>query len=159
MDYTIYSKDTGIILKNIECPESMIDVQYNALTHGHLEGTFDKATQKIIDEEVVSKTQIEQTDYLFTKVENTIPIINNSLTDAELDTFLDSYFIGRMDIKQWKIDHYKILRQKHYPSFEDFVDAYVKINSQIPEWVKQGQNQMDRYTENCLDVKIRFKKE
>jgi len=157
MQYTIYDKNTGIILRKIECPENMISIQLQ-LNEEYIEGNYNNVKQKILNKIVVDKSQTEIDDYKFKQIKDTIPNIDYSINDVDLDILLNDYFMNKVNIKQWRIDNYKKLRKLSYPSINLFLDAYVKINSEIPELINQGQNQLNTYIQNSLNVKNKFPK-
>jgi len=57
MNYIIYNED-GVILRNVECPPGLANLQAK---EGEfiMEGTANDATQKIVDSKVVDKTTEE----------------------------------------------------------------------------------------------------
>ena len=153
----------------------IIDQNSNVLRHGScndgsfnaqaqedetvIEGQIDDINQKVVDKKVVDKTQTELDDYKFKLVENMLPDeIDLNWNDGELDTYLNNYYIQRIDIVQWRIDNYRYLRKMWYPKIEEYTDAQVKLNSGIPELIQQGQEQLNKYIQDCLDIKTRFPK-
>lgn len=157
MKYTIYNKTTSEINRVIDCDENMIDVQLQ-LDEDYIEGNSDDIKQKVENGKIVDKTQTELDDYNFELIKDTIPDIDVTLSDEDLDIMLDEYFIGRVDIEQWKFDNYNILRKRYYPRHDNFIDAYVKINSNIPELKIQGEEQMNNHIEKSLNIKNKFPK-
>ena len=158
MSYTVYSKTDGTILKTVICSPEAIILQYDSKTAAHIEGEYDKATHKIVDGQAVLKTKSEQVDYQYSLVKNTLPPIDPALTDTELDLQISQYFYGKVDVQQWKKENYRVLRNRHYPSVFDFIDAQVKLNSNDSLLVTEGQAEMQKYASNCLAVKTRFPK-
>ena len=67
----------------------------------------------------------------------------------------------RFDVASTLIEKptYKEFRRLFYPSIEEFIDAYVKINSEDEDMQQDGKEQMSKYILKCLDIKKRFKKE
>ena len=61
-------------------------------------------------------------------------------------------------VQQWRLNNYKQLRRWAYPKVAEYNDAQVKLNSGIPELEQQGQEQLDQYIQDCLDIKIKFPK-
>lgn len=55
-------------------------------------------------------------------------------------------------------DCYKVRRAAGYPPFEDLADAMVKIHAPDPETTATGEEQLQRYCEECLAVKARYPK-
>lgn len=49
-------------------------------------------------------------------------------------------------------------RASEYPKYAEYLDAQVKINSENPELISQGQMQLDKYFADCLDVKNKYPK-
>jgi hypothetical protein len=158
MSYTVYNKTDGTILKKVICSPEAIALQYDPETAAHIEGEYDKARYKIVDGQAVLKTKTEQADYQYGLVKDTIPPIDPALTDAELDAYIDQYFYGRVDVQQWKKDHYRILRSRHYPPIADFIDAQVKIQSGDATLLSEGDAEMQAYVSKCLDVKAKYQK-
>ncbi len=54
-----------------------------------------------------------------------------------------------VDVAAWKIAHYAELRRPRYPNPEDYLDA----------WVKGDTEAMEEYRAKCLEVKALFPKE
>lgn len=54
---------------------------------------------------------------------------------------------------------YKSLRANEYPNFSEFIDAQVKLNSNIAPLVLEGRVQLEEYITNCLNVKAKYPKE
>ena len=98
-------------------------------------------------------------DYNFKQVENTIPKFDTALDDIDLDVSINEYFLGKVDVVQWRIDNYTVLRKRFYPKAEVYLDAMVKINSKDIELATEGQAQLNKYYTDCLAVKTRFVKE
>ena len=44
MNYTIYEIGSGKIIKTINCPSELVDMQYDSETHAALEGLFDDSS-------------------------------------------------------------------------------------------------------------------
>ena len=156
MSYTVYDKADGTILKTVVCSPEAITLQYDPDTSAHIEGEYDKALYKIEQGKAKLKSESEQADYRYSLIKDTIPPIDPALTDTELDAYIDQYFYGRVDVHQWKKDHYRILRIRHYPPVVDFIDAQVKIAD--PAQKAAGEAQMAQYVNKCLAVKQRFPK-
>lgn len=89
---------------------------------------------------------------------------NIDLSDSELNIIIqaylnDIYYKGpAMTVAAWRVANYARLRRWAYPDPVDLSDAQVKINSGISELESQGEDQMDTYVQDCLDVKTRFPK-
>ena len=90
---------------------------------------------------------------------------NIYLSDTELNQIIQNYLNGKyyrgyfITVQQWRLDNYKDLRKWAYPKTTEYNDAQVKLNSSIPELEQQGQEQFNKYIQDCLNVKTRFPKE
>lgn len=85
--------------------------------------------------------------------------IISSMTDAEIDSAIDSFYYGHVDVDAWKLENYSFLREIFYPDAMEKADAEVKINSGIESFASEGELQLSKYIEDCINVKIRFPKE
>lgn len=56
------------------------------------------------------------------------------------------------------VPSYRELRREHYPDFREYLDAQVKLNSETPELIAAGQQQLDKYYQDCLLVKQQYPK-
>jgi hypothetical protein len=128
--------------------------QYDSDVAAHIPGEYDKALYKIVKGTAVLKTEIEQTDYQYNLVKDTIPPPEATLTDA----LIDQYFYGKVDVQQWKKEHYAILRKRSYPPIEELIDAQVKLHSGEKSVADSGQAQIDAYVQKCLEVKQTYSK-
>lgn len=54
--------------------------------------------------------------------------------------------------------NYKVLREKEYPNFYEFLDAQVKLLSKTPSVKEEGQTQLDSYVNKCFAVKAKYPK-
>ena len=86
-------------------------------------------------------------------------------TDGNLNTVIQSYLDGSFylgaetTVAAWRIENYSTLRKWAYPNPAELNDAQVKINSGISELVSEGEQQLEDYTDDCLNIKTRFPKE
>jgi len=158
MEYTIYNKNTGTIIKTVSCSPNQIEIQYDDSIEEHIEGTFDKVTQKIINEKAVSKDINDINIYKYNEIKDEYPIINKSLTDVELDTLIDEFFYGQVDVEEWKLNNYSVLRKKFYPDIFEYLDAKVKINSKDNIIKEEGNLQLKKYYDDCNLIKGKYKK-
>lgn len=65
-------------------------------------------------------------------------------------------------IKEIAVYHpynYAQLRKKAYPDMSDLCDALVKLNSNDDCLKAEGQDQLDTYVQNCLNVKTKYPKQ
>ena len=98
-------------------------------------------------------------NYLITDIARNIQVVDNVLNN-----FINNYLNGRyyngepITVQQWRLDNYKQLRKWAYPKIEEYNDAQVKLNSGISELEQQGQEQLNKYIQDCLDIKTRFPK-
>ena len=77
-----------------------------------------------------------------------------------IQDYLDTeYRRGPTTVSQWRFDNYVKLRSLAYPNPTELNDAQVKINSGISELVSEGEQQLEDYIDNCLNVKTRYPKE
>lgn len=82
----------------------------------------------------------------------------DSVVNYKIQAYLNNYEINQT-VPQWRVENYKQLRSWAYPDPAELNDAQIKINSDIDELATEGQQQLDTYVSNCLDVKTRFPKE
>ena len=54
---------------------------------------------------------------------------------------------------------WKDKRRKKYPKIEVFADAHVKMNSNDSDLIAEGTEQLKKYYQDCLKVKIEIPKE
>ena len=156
--YTVYNKSTGEIIKTVICPANSISIQYDNQVETHIKGDYDRTIYKIVDDVPVQQTELEKDIYQYNLIKNELPPINRGLTDTEIDNQLNDFFHGQEDIQVWKLNNYRFLRKCYYPPIEEYNDAQVKLNSGIPELIQQGQEQLNKYIQDCLDIKTRFPK-
>ncbi len=145
--YTVYNIETGEILRRISCPQEMIP---NQLEDGEwiLQGDWDDTNYKIVNHQPVPYTQKEKDERLFPFIKNNFPVVNNNMNDVELDSVIDAFFLGLVDVAQWKIDNYSWLRKIFYPEYGELLDAEVKSDNE----------QKEAYVNKCLQIKRRFPK-
>jgi len=85
--------------------------------------------------------------------------IRNGATDDELNDVIQDYLGPDGDVQQWRVDNYIQLRAWAYLPIAEYNDAQVKLNSADSEIQSEGQQQLENYVANCLQVKSRFPKE
>jgi len=86
---------------------------------------------------------------------------SNAALNAVIQDFLDGeYYYGpSTTVAAWRIANYYDLRRWAYPNTAEYNDAQVKLNSGITATEEEGQDQLDDYVEDCLDIKTKFPKE
>lgn len=57
-----------------------------------------------------------------------------------------------------QFNNYITKRIAEYPDYREFLDAQVKINSGDAELVAEGQQQLEKYTQSCLEIKNKYPK-
>lgn len=72
----------------------------------------------------------------------------NDITETRLVNIYEPVGVSEQ-MKKWKLDNYKLLREPLYPKMETFSDA----------WVKQDEIGMENYRQKCLEVKEKYPKE
>ena len=164
MEFCIYSTIDGEIVMNGTCEDADIHYQPFDSFQGIYTGLANPATQKIDLETLlpVDKSEDEMLLYKYNLVKDSLPNFNNinNLSDTELDGLIADYYFGQVDTAEWRIENYAVLRSAAYPDEKsEKTDAEVKIGSGIPEYVEEGELQLKKYYEDCIDVKIRFPKE
>jgi hypothetical protein len=96
-----------------------------------------------------------------TLITNIAEAIKSKKTEEEIDIIIQN-FIDEHDIssskEEWKIANYVDLRRWAYPDTNILNDAMVKINSGIELIETEGQQQLEQYYKDCLEVKQRFPK-
>jgi len=88
--------------------------------------------------------------------------IHAGAADVELNQVIQNYLYDNgisKTVAQWRVENYAQLRRWAYPDPAELNDAQIKINSGIEELEAEGQQQLENYVSNCLDVKTRFPKE
>lgn len=81
--------------------------------------------------------------------------------DSDIDAVIQNYLTTEClttTVAAWKIENYKILRQKAYPDMAEYLDAQAKLSSTDPDIQAAGQAQLDQYNSDCIAVKDRFPK-
>jgi len=151
MEYLIYNK-CGKILRKVSCPKEMA---LNQLSKDEflIEGDINDEEYKIVNKVLVKYSQKELDDKLFSK-RFFPPNITKNLNNQELNLIINKYFLGRVDVKEWRIKNYSALRRIFYPSIEELIDAELKIRSKI----EAGEDQRKNYDDKCWEIKKRFPK-
>lgn len=155
--FTIYNEN-GEILRIGSCPESMVDIQAQ---EGEfmlpVEATLDQ--HKVVDGQVVDKTQEEFNEYRIVQQSMRKPFVVGTETDEELSQTISEHFYGLVDPEQYRIEHYVWIREKFYPHIGDYLDAQVKSRSTKDDERIKGKEQLATYDAACWAVKERFPKE
>lgn len=74
---------------------------------------------------------------------------------AKIQQYLDDNNL-EISVEQWVLDHVEILRRWAFPSYWDFIDAYVKIRSGDEQLASQGQTQMQDFIDRYLAIRSKF---
>lgn len=161
--YTIYDNITGRILRHVSCPYSMALLQLGE-AELLIEGYFCHREYKIENGSAVALSGTEKNAVLFSERENTLPPnLDTSLTDTELNSVIDDYFLGLVDVPAWRVENYKILRETIYRTRDNDVrDAKGKINDPDGDQaiIDEGHAELSEYYEwRKYKVKARFPKE
>ncbi len=87
--------------------------------------------------------------------------IQSGINNIDLNVLIVEHISDSTEtqILAWKINNYIKLREWAYPDKSEYIDAQVKLNSDIPALVSEGAQQMSDYVQVCLNVKARFPKE
>jgi len=154
--FTIYNEN-GEILRIGSCPESMVDIQAQ---EGEfmlpVEATLDQ--HKVVDGQVVDKTQEEFNEYRIVQQSMRKPFVVGTETDKELNQIISNHFYGLVDVVQWRVENYALLRKAFYLSVDNFIDAQVKKKYK-KKYGTDGDSQEEAYLDQCESVKLRFPKE
>lgn len=73
-----------------------------------------------------------------------------------IPSYIDGNFT--IELSDSYINRYKDLRSKAYPSMLDYIDAQVKKSSSDPDVQQQGEQQEQKYLDDCLAVKAQYPK-
>ena len=85
-------------------------------------------------------------------------------SDAALNVIIQEYIDGpfyfgtETTIAGYRIANYEMLRKWAYPDPMVKNDVDVKIGSDIPALISEGEVQLAQYIQDCLNVKTRFPK-
>lgn len=160
--FCVYNNTNGNIIRSGYCDSDSLSIQVNNEEEAIYQGLVDPNSQTIdlISGEPVNRSEEEQSAYNYSILDSEVfPKISSTMTDTEIDTEIDSFYYGHVDVDAWKLENYSFLREIFYPDLEEKADAEVKINSGIEAFVNEGESQLQQYIEDCLSVKIRFPKE
>ena len=159
VDYYVYDITTGRILRTGSCPSDMVQLQVRDTNEAVSVGTANDKTMHVVDGELIDKTTTEiNEELLINRIEYpnlALRQLTKTMTDSKINQALDSYFLGTVDIKAWKIANYKLLREFFYPSTEDYIDAQVKI-AQGGNLKLEGQSELNAYTQTCFTIKLKY---
>lgn len=95
-----------------------------------------------------------------TTIANVAKAIKNKQNDDDINSVIQKHindFKLSISIEQWKVNNYSDLRRWAYPSFEEYLDAMVKISAG-GETKTEGESQLNDYYTKCISVKERFPK-
>lgn len=156
MKHFIVYNNIGEVLRTGSCNNSSFLVQATK-DENIIEGQINLKTHKIVNHKIIKKTNNDKIDYRFNNIKNSLPPIDNTMSDVELDNFLTEYFTIKMNISKWRIKKYAWLRKKFYPSVTDYIDAQVK-KKHNNIYGSEGSKQETKYLDKCVAVKLRFPK-
>ena len=74
---------------------------------------------------------------------------------AKIQQFIDDNNL-ETTVELWVLDHVEVLRRWAFPSYWDFIDAYVKIHSGDEQLASQGQTQMQDFIDRYLTIRTKF---
>ena len=151
-NFIIYDKE-GTIKRIGVCPDNQVKIQPQE-NEFVIEGISDGISQKIVDGKIVDKTEVENNDYIYEMRKDSFPKLDFTLTDEEIDQQINEYYIGKVDVQQWKKDNYDWLRKQSYPNIEDQLDSlmkYLKTKQDLTLELEQTINKIDQ-------VKLRWPK-
>jgi hypothetical protein len=158
--YIVYD-DNGFILRSGSCTDETFDLQAQE-GENVIEGEANDKYQMIKNRKVVDKpVKIQQEESIKNKffgIKKFIRSIPIDSSEVDLNERLEQYFEGKVDINKFKKDNYDLFRKKFYPNYIEFVDANVKLSSEIESVRKEGEKQLGDYYSKCLEVKNRFPK-
>lgn len=162
----LYNKYTGEILKKITCPDNDIWLQQNK----EQEAILEVSNLNFVDSLYKVNIETKQLEKLTQVEENNIKIKNRKFTYPPLSKFKDGsidkkiilteikdYFI-EITPEEWCIQNYKFLRKYYYPPIEDFIDGYVKSKDSDESIKIEGENQLNKYIQDCNNIKKLFPK-
>lgn len=130
ISYVIYNDLGEIIRSGSTSSENLDDKILNAGEYV-LEGVGRAETHKVVDGQIVEKTQEEQDDFRYDMVKDFYPTLDFT---GDIDQQIDDFYVGHVDVQQWKIDNYRWLRRQIYPEIGDQLDAllkYLKLKSDL----------------------------
>ena len=151
-NFIIYDKE-GTIKRIGVCPDNQVKIQPQE-NEFVIEGISDGISQKIVDRKIVDKTEVENNDYIYEMRKDSFPKLDFTLTDEEIDQQINDFFVGKVDVQQWKKDNYAWLRKQSYPNIEDQLDSlmkYLKTKQDLTLELEQTINKIDQ-------VKLRWPK-
>lgn len=126
VNYVVYDLN-GNIIRNGTTSSQDLSSKIQSEGEFILEGVGSPSTHKVVDGILVEKTQLEQEDYQYQMIELSYPPISNfNAPDEEIDQIINDYFMGRVDVSQWKLNHYAWLRKNSYPDIGDQLDEILK---------------------------------
>jgi len=155
-NFIIYNTE-GYILRTGSCPDSMIK---NQIVDGEfvISGEADQETQKIVNHLVFDKTQTEIDEYRLTRQHMKRLYFTGVENDKELNQIISDHFYALIDVVQWRVENYALLRKAFYPPIDNFNDAQVK-KKHTDKYGVEGADQEELYLIECEAVKLRFPKE
>jgi len=120
--------------------------------------TVNPETQKIVDHLVFDKTQTEIDEYRLTRQHMKRLYFTGVENDKELNQIISDHFYALIDVVQWRVENYALLRKAFYPPIDNFNDAQVK-KKHTDKYGVEGADQEELYLIECEAVKLRFPKE
>ena len=152
MDITVYNKKTGKILRTLTGRPWIKTCVGEG--EDYIEGKH-SLDGKIINNKFVKKKP-PFPEYPAKKISDTFKyaseghlavikaLQNTGLTDQEAQGYVSN--------------NYRVFRVNAYPTYEEFIDAQVKIESGDKDLKLKGKKQKEAYVKKCLDVKTSFKR-
>jgi len=162
-NFIIYDTTSGEILSTGCCPTSLITKQQLPPGTAILEDTANPETQYIDVEtrSILNRSDDDQAIWNYNKVKNKIPALSdvNDIDDDALNVRIESFFYNQVNVSDWRIENYAVLRLAAYSVLSDRADAAVKIASGDEELSAAGVEQLNNINAHDLSVKVRFPKE
>ena len=161
MEYSVYNKITGEIIRTGICPVSMfLSIESTLpLEECIINKRGNDITEKISNGKIISISKDEINLKTYNERKNLFPKLDMNLPLTKIDKQITDFFVDCLpDIKQWKKDNYTQLRKQAYPSIGEYLDTQVKINSRDLFRKQEGQKQLQTYIEACLLVKENYPK-
>lgn len=96
----------------------------------------------------------EKQDLAYERIKDCRPMFAGDETDAQIDEILQRFYFGKVEPGEWKKNNYAYIRKFFYPDFASYIDSQAKIANGDPG----GQDELNSYYSQCIDVKKRFPK-
>jgi len=153
MELTVYNKKTGQIIKTMTGNRKII-VNCLSKNEAYIEGIY-PLNGAIIN----GKYQPKKYKHPDIPSDNLRDVLEYAREGKETCIkALENTGMAKSQAEKYIIDNYHVFRSKRYPDIQEFIDAEVKIHSGDAALVKKGQEQKEKYIQQCLDVKNEFKK-